>query len=204
MLEERKYKNWPELCEAMGWNTTGGTYKQARLKELDRLCKYHKEGRTFIIDEIYDIPLEKLGSRKEYKGLNIVRDEYEHNGIYRITLGNKIYIGSTIAGFRKSFLVHYHGGNKGLKHTYELIQDGGIFEILEDMTGSDEEIIRKREIDYIKKYSTDDKWEVINRKKYITEYNAKNKKDLFDGVYKDEVIQKMFDILVKKEKKTNQ
>ena len=53
MLELGIYKNWKELCEAVGWKTTGGTYKQARLKELDTICNWHKEGNKIVIDDIY-------------------------------------------------------------------------------------------------------------------------------------------------------
>lgn len=52
MLEQKVYKNYKELCEVMDWKTTGGTYKKARIKDLECLCKYHKEGNTIIIDEI--------------------------------------------------------------------------------------------------------------------------------------------------------
>ena len=53
MLELGMYKNWKELCDKVGWKTTGGTYKQARLKELDTICKYHKEGNKIVITEVF-------------------------------------------------------------------------------------------------------------------------------------------------------
>ena len=53
VLEVKTYKNWKEICDAMGWKTTGGTYKKARLKEFDSICKNHKEGQKIVIDEIY-------------------------------------------------------------------------------------------------------------------------------------------------------
>ena len=54
MLELKTYKNWKEICEVMEWKTTGGTYKKARLKELESMCNYHKDGNKFIIEEIYE------------------------------------------------------------------------------------------------------------------------------------------------------
>ena len=65
MLERKIYKNWKELCEEVGWNPkNGGTYKQARLKELDTICKYHKEGNKFVIDEIFGELSEETNKRK--------------------------------------------------------------------------------------------------------------------------------------------
>ncbi len=47
------FKNYKELCSFMGWKSTGGDYKKARLRELETLCKYHNEGYKFIIDEVH-------------------------------------------------------------------------------------------------------------------------------------------------------
>lgn len=53
MLEKKVYKNWREICYTMNWKTSGGTYKMARLKELESLCKFHKEKNSYVIEEIY-------------------------------------------------------------------------------------------------------------------------------------------------------
>ena len=42
----------------MSWEAKGGNYKQARLRELESICKYHREGRKFCIEQIYDKPIE--------------------------------------------------------------------------------------------------------------------------------------------------
>ena len=67
MLEMKIYKNWRELCEELGWDTKGGNYKKAKLKELDTLCKYHKEGNKIVIDEIYEVAKEKVDGRANNK-----------------------------------------------------------------------------------------------------------------------------------------
>ena len=59
-----KYK---ELCEVLGWKITTGNSKMAQLKELDTLCKYHKQGHSIIIDEIYTKKGEKMDNRKIVK-----------------------------------------------------------------------------------------------------------------------------------------
>ena len=69
MLEMKIYKNWKELCEEVGWNPkNGGTYKQSRLKELDTICRYHKEGNKFVIDEIFGELSEETNKRANNGG----------------------------------------------------------------------------------------------------------------------------------------
>lgn len=63
LKEGQVIKNYKELCEILNWKTTGGTYKKARLKELERYCSYHKEGNKIIIDEIYKDVKEKVDMR---------------------------------------------------------------------------------------------------------------------------------------------
>lgn len=52
MLETKTYKNYKELCGAMGWKVTTGEAKQKQISSLDTFCKYHKEGNKFVIEEI--------------------------------------------------------------------------------------------------------------------------------------------------------
>ena len=60
MLEKKIYKNWKEICGAMDWEVTSGKSKILKLKDLERYCKYHKDGNKFIIDEVYENPKEKI------------------------------------------------------------------------------------------------------------------------------------------------
>ena len=64
MLEITTYKNYKELCVAMGWKITDGSSKKKQLKELDSLCTYYKEGNKFIIVEIYEHQREIVDGRK--------------------------------------------------------------------------------------------------------------------------------------------
>lgn len=63
MLEEKTYKNYKAICEVMGWKIATGNTKISQLKQLECLCKYHKEGNKFIIEKIYDDPLDKIDNR---------------------------------------------------------------------------------------------------------------------------------------------
>lgn len=184
-------KSYRQLCELLEIEITGGNSKKAQLKELERFVKYHKEGNKFIVDEVYSEPLEKIDGRVEanklkakdhntwrrYDNLNIEYDMMFNYGIYKITLNNDIYIGSTIKSFRKRFQQHNSGKDKIMKHTYELLQNGGTFEILHDMTGiEDEDLIRMVEDEFIKEYLLNPNWNVINKKSGAKSYKKTYKK----------------------------
>lgn len=68
MLEMKIYKNWRELCKELGWDTKGGNYKKAKLKELDTLCKYHKDGNKIVIDKVFEVAKDKVDFRANNGG----------------------------------------------------------------------------------------------------------------------------------------
>lgn len=100
MLELGIYKNWKELCEAVGWNPKNrGTYKQSRLKELTTICNWHKDGNKIVITEVFgELSMEE--DRRKYNGNNgHSTSKYEmvdtliHNQLYgfdRILTKNQI------------------------------------------------------------------------------------------------------------------
>ena len=51
--EKREFKNWKEVCELFYWKGTGGTYKQARERELSSICEWEKHGHKIIINKIW-------------------------------------------------------------------------------------------------------------------------------------------------------
>lgn len=58
-------RNYKELCEILEMKVAAGNTKKSQIKELERYCKYNKEGNKFIIEEIYDEPLERIDGRIE-------------------------------------------------------------------------------------------------------------------------------------------
>ena len=68
-------KNYKELCVLLGIKVTGGDSKKSQLKDLERYCKYHKEGNKFIIDEIYSEVKMKVDMRNTVKD-----DDKRHEG----------------------------------------------------------------------------------------------------------------------------
>lgn len=91
----RIFKNYKELCRFMGWKTTGGDYKKARIKELDSLCAWHNEGYKFVIDKVFEIKKDIVDGRSKN---NIYIDSAEAliihnlkksaNAVTFITVGN--------------------------------------------------------------------------------------------------------------------
>ena len=79
MLERKIYKNWRELCESVGWKTTGGTYKQSRVKDLNDVCDWHKDGNKIVIDEIFGELSEETDKRKNNGG-NSTKSTREDDG----------------------------------------------------------------------------------------------------------------------------
>jgi hypothetical protein len=60
------FKNYKHLCEVLEMEVKNGAKgKQYQLKELERFCKLKKEGRRFIIEEVYESPLPKTDERKQ-------------------------------------------------------------------------------------------------------------------------------------------
>lgn len=163
-------KNYKELCKLLNIKVKTGNSKKAQITELKRFCSFTKEGQKIIINEVYDIPLpenKNMGNTskfKIYKNFNVNEESKDNIGVYKITLGNKIYIGSTAVSFRKRFQQHHQGYEKLMRHTYDMLQNGGKFDILHDMTGiEDIELIRMVEDEYIKEYLLLHQWEVINK-----------------------------------------
>lgn len=171
-------KNYKEMCRILGQDVKSGKSKVLQLEDWRRYIEYHKEGNKIVIDVIYDDPIEKIDKRSDgnnSKYYTEFRVESEHKnsiGVYKIVFGNKIYIGSTMRSFRKRFQEHNSGRDKLMQHTYELLQQGGNFEILYDMTGiEDEELVRMVESEFIKEYLLNPEWNVINKKDYALTYS---------------------------------
>lgn len=49
-------KNYKELCSVFNLPYVSGNSKIYQLKELEKICRFHRDGRQYIIEEIYDTP----------------------------------------------------------------------------------------------------------------------------------------------------
>lgn len=179
MLELKTYKNYRELCKVMNWSTTGGNTKTKYLKELDSLCKWHKEGNKIVIDEIYSEPKKIVDNRygeEEFIQLKVSKEDWHKSGVYKIQFENKIYIGST-KDFRKRYKQHIYYDEQ-FSHIWELLkEDNHVFEVLEVV--EDMEELKKREQYYIELYSKDSNCIVVNKQcahkeKILKKHETKN------------------------------
>ena len=166
-------KNYKDLCSILNQGIKTGRSKILQLKDISRYVKLKKDKQQFTVVEIYKEPLPKIdgrengNNRKEYKQFKISIENENKAGVYSIILNNDIYIGSTANSFRERFKEHTYKSNP-LKHTYDMIHNGGIFEVIwiaEE--GMDELTIRQKEKEYIQYYKTLADWNVINFK-YIS------------------------------------
>lgn len=175
LYEGQIIKNYRELCKILDIKQTTGGAKQNQLKEIERYCNYEKDKNKYIIIKIFDKPKQKEMThlaKDNYKNLKIPQEQWSNYGIYGIKLNNDIYVGSTIASFKERYRKHKKGYDELMRHTYELINRGGNFEVLSDMTGiKDVELIRMVENEFIKYYLEHPDWNLIN--KYKSSYKDK-------------------------------
>ncbi len=192
-------KNYKELCKLLEIPIKTGNTKIKQEKELSEYIEYHKEGHKFIIDKIRDKPLvRKYNNGKErkkflvkYKNLHINKELYNSIGVYKITLDNDIYIGSTVSGFRKRFMKHRYSDN--VLPTKNMLENGAIFEIIEICDGMTEPEIREIENIWIEYYKSKSEWNVINSN-HAWSFTEKIKKHTFknikiDSEYYDKAVQ---------------
>ena len=86
-LKIGEYKNYKKLCKALGWEVKAGNSRIAQLKELDTLCKWHKDGNAIIITKIYTEPREEIKqSTSKYKEVtSILKSIFKSNKQYIYT-----------------------------------------------------------------------------------------------------------------------
>ena len=60
--EGQVFKNYKELCAALGLEVVGGNQKKSQIKDIKRYCSFSRDGYKYIIDEIYDVPKPKEGA----------------------------------------------------------------------------------------------------------------------------------------------
>ena len=162
-------KNYKLMCELLEDEEKNGKGRNYQFINWKRFFDFIKEKQKFIITKIFTNPKPKIhnknnNNRKNFTQFEIPRYNENKTGVYSITLDNNIYIGSTVKGFRERFREHTYKNNP-LTHTYEMIQNGGIFKTLWiARDGTEESIIRQKEKDYIEYYIGLSEWNVINLK----------------------------------------
>ena len=185
LIEEGEY-TYKELCDMnifIDGAKTGNTKKAqiTDLKQYFEIDDTSKRGKINILykrEEFKKKKFTRVRKYKDFQNLNVNCEQWNSKGVYIIIDDEKnCYIGSTVNGFRNRFLEHWYLSHKEMQHTYDLLRKNNAkFMILEDMTGIDENEIRKMEQVYLDKYSNDDNYNVINRYSYVVGLKPKEVK----------------------------
>jgi uncharacterized protein YqiB (DUF1249 family) len=67
-------KNYKELCLLLNEKEKTGESKKSQIKDWERYFKYRKQGHKYIIEDVYEVPMEKLDKRN--KGNNAIYIKY--------------------------------------------------------------------------------------------------------------------------------
>ena len=76
-------KNYKELCRYLEWNTTTGNAKKSQFKDLERYCKYHKEGQKMVVDEVFETPLPS--NSQSGRPTSIISDSIQLSILYALS-----------------------------------------------------------------------------------------------------------------------
>lgn len=69
--EGQIFKNYKKLCEYLEEQVKTGKSKQLQLKDWNRYFTWHNEGNKFVIDKVFDTPLEKVDHHSSNNNKNI-------------------------------------------------------------------------------------------------------------------------------------
>ena len=155
--------NYRNICELLSQPYYRGNQKNSQLKEFKRYFDFENVNRKIFIKEIYNEckPKECRSSYVDYEQFLPSYEDGQKKGVYIIQKDNKVYIGSTIVSFRKRFLEHMDKKTKPIIH--DMLYNGATFSILWFANENDEEyIIRDKEEQYIKYYSSLSQYDVVN------------------------------------------
>lgn len=167
-VNTNELKTTQDICNILGVSKRGlKTIEQRqqlsqRLEKLGyRLVEKSKMGRNNYY-KIEILTEKEIKQVEHIEGFNVKYSERNSIGVYKITLNNQIYIGSTTIGFRRRFTGHKRKDNN--LPTKQMLDNGGVFEIVQICDGMDETSIRDIETQWIQKYMDDSNWNCVNTK----------------------------------------
>ena len=194
-------KNYKIMCKLFNEDVKCGNSKIIQINNWSRFFKWHNDGQKYIIDEIYKIPINKIDNRKftkgnrrkEFSNFLIPQEDENKIGIYKIILEDNIYIGSTTTSFRERFRGH-RSKNSYMFYTYDMLDNGATFDVIEFCDGLSEIEIRNLENKYIRQYREDEDWNLINSRD-AWDFVKKQKYKIIKVKVKEEDYESTLDIL---------
>lgn len=163
-------KNYKVMCELLSQNVCGGSAKKAQIVNWKRFFNFKRCNFYYIITEIYSKPMidDKDWMFEQAKKNFCIKEENKNSkGVYIIQYNNEIYIGSTAKSFWKRFIEHLRDNSDKFptKLTKPMIYKGGQFkELWIALDETSEYDIREKEKYYIRLYSQNSKYILLNRK----------------------------------------
>jgi hypothetical protein len=63
LIKGQIFKNYNKVCEWLSVKPTRGKGRQYHIREFERYCTYYKDKNKYIVDEVYEFPLDKIDNR---------------------------------------------------------------------------------------------------------------------------------------------
>lgn len=156
LAEGMVVKNYKEMCALLGEGEKDGNSKKAQIKNWNRFFSYEKQGQKFVIRDVYENPLPKpkrIGNNRNNTPNFLIPYEKENaKGVYKITLGKDIYIGTTNSGFREKYRCYNRTGDVGMSRVQNMIKNGAEFDVLQYMEDCTSKELRDRQYYFAEKY----------------------------------------------------
>lgn len=174
------FKSYKEMCCAIGIKCSKSGNKKTQVNELSRFFRFEKikGSQNVVVCEIYDTPKEKMtvlrNNISKDKQFDVDFEDAQSPVVYKIQLGNVVYIGSTVDA-RQRYLQH-KSEKSVLPKVKEMMDEGAIFSVLFKYDLEDFELLRAIEQIYIDYYLNEtQKYHCLNSKSSFN-FKAKNRK----------------------------
>lgn len=154
IYENKEMLNYKQLCNRLEIDELTGNSKLKQLKELSGILKYKRIGQKYLITELCDkenyIPVLEKEFRERNPHFNIEKKYKNECGIYKIELGNEIYIGKSVNLYKRYEQHRYNSSTTGNR----LLSNGGVMTLIQLCNNMSDKDVLKLEEFYIKFYSS--------------------------------------------------
>ena len=188
LADNKAELNYRELTNYLELPYLRGNAKETQLNYLSKLIYYEKNKNkykfiklvNYVNDDCVIIEDNHIYVSRDsvFTRLSNIPKKDEHkSGIYKIQLGNDIYIGQT-KDFKQRFKEHYYGANKYVgfgADTQSLLRNGGTFEVLEFEENKINRLLS--ESNWVQ-YYINKGFNVINTTTVLSTKESQNKKSL--------------------------
>lgn len=161
-----KYK---ELADMFHLDYKNGGSRALQIRQLQRLYEIKSDKTLYVVLREYDEEeKEELQAKPTPSNFKILKKDKNRGGVYKIQLGNIVYIGQT-NNLANRYNAHVNGQNQC--DTKSLLLNGGNFELLEFEENQEERFFKEN--NYIKEYE-EMGYKLLNSKDVL--YCGRNKK----------------------------